>query len=90
MNGCSRASIGLAIAGSLILTACAPAGPVAGPAPGGRSEAQAGAKKRIVGGFIHTDIVAVSALPPDSEGRHMAQIVHAGLTQSQLGFRHSW
>jgi peptide/nickel transport system substrate-binding protein len=34
-----------------------------------------------VAAFIKPDILAVSALPSDSEGRHIANVVHAGLAQ---------
>lgn len=73
------------LAVAMILVGCTPA---AGQAPTGQGSApQPAAKKRIVAAFIKPDLLAISALPTDSEGRHIVQMVHAGLAQEDDGGR---
>lgn len=71
---------------SLLASACAPAAP-GGAGGGGAQDQRPAARKRIVAAFIKPDIVAVSALPNESEGRHFAQVVHGGLGQEDDGGR---
>ncbi|MPZ13843.1 MAG: hypothetical protein GEU73_05375, partial [Chloroflexi bacterium] len=66
---------------AIVLAGCAPAGPGVTSGTGSQAQEPTGAKKRIVAGFLKPDLLAISALPVDSEGRHIAQMVHAGFAQ---------
>lgn len=83
--GFGRAFV-LGVAVAVLASACAPVAP-GGAGVGSPQDTRPTARKRIVAAFIKPDIVAVSALPNESEGRHFAQVVHAGLAQEDDGGR---
>ncbi len=70
-----RASV-LLLTLATTLAGCGPGGPGAGTAQNGLEGPLI--KKRVVAAFLRSDIQAISALPTDSEGRHIASIVHGG------------